>query len=271
MLGTLLPEMDSRPPSDEQLEPTIAMPRVVAPPLRPASDRRLAGPVLGPAHAVVAPPVIDVPAVEIAAPVRPRFVFGNPVGYVSARFFAFVFDVALIALVATEFAYALIAINPITGLPTNTEGGFDATVGIGIGIALLYVWIAEALFGTTLWKLAFGLHVYALHGRFVGLGRAFVRNLLRPVDLLLIGAILAALPGHRRLGDLLAGTVVARSPLRGFAPLLGWVGIIVLFALPLVTVGWERSLATLIAIGEFVPRLIVHLWNGAAALSPISR
>jgi hypothetical protein len=162
-------------------------------------------------------------------------------------------------------------VNPITGLPTNSEGGFDATLAIGIGVALVYVWIAEALCGTTLFKLAFGLQVYPVRGRFVGLGRAFVRNLLRPIDLLVIGAILAALPGHRRLGDLLGGTVVARSPLRGFAPLLGWILIIVLFGLPLVTVGWERSLATLVAIGEFVPHVLVRFWVHASALVPGSR
>jgi uncharacterized RDD family membrane protein YckC len=268
--------MDARPPGDEQLDPTIAMPRVVPPPPRQASgtsagEPTVGGPVLGPPRAVPIEQAIDVPAVDVAPPIRPRFVFGNPVGYVFARFFAFVLDVALIALVATEFAYALIAVNPITGLPTNTERGFDATVGLGILVALVYVWIAEALFGTTLWKLAFGLQVFPVRGRFVGLGRALVRMLLRPIDLVVIGAILALLPGHRRIGDLLGGTVVARSPLRGFAPLLGWVLIIVLFGLPLVTVGWERSLATLVAIGEFVPHLLVRLWIHVAALFGVAR
>jgi uncharacterized RDD family membrane protein YckC len=273
----LVPEMDGRRPEDEQLDPTIAMPRVPPPPRSPAGSNAgepaVGGPVLGPRRAVpTEPAAIDVPAVEVATPaVRPRFDFGNPVSYVFARFFAFVFDVALIALVATEFAYAFIAINPITGLPTNTERGFDATLGLGIAVALVYVWVAEGLFGTTLWKLAFGLQVFPMRGRFVGLGRALVRMLLRPIDLLVIGAILALLPGHRRLGDLLGGTIVARSRLHGFAPLLGWILILVLFGLPLVTVGWERSLATLIAIGEFVPHLIVRLWQGAVALFPAAR
>ena len=71
----------------------------------------------------------------------------------------------------------------------------------------------------------------------VGLAHALVRNLLRPIDLLVIGGILAVLPGHRRLGDLAGGTVVARSPLRAFAPLVGWILIIVLAGLPFVIVG----------------------------------
>jgi uncharacterized RDD family membrane protein YckC len=254
--------MDARPPGDEQLDPTTAMPRVVPSP-------RAAGEPVPTQRAPVAPPLAEVTAVPSPRPAQ--YVFGNPIAYVLARIFAFVLDVLTVALVVTEFAYALIAINPLTGLPTNSESGFDATVGMGVAVALLYVWIAEGLLGTTLWKLAFGLHVYAVHERFVGLGRALIRNLLRPIDLLLIGAILALLPGHRRLGDLLAGTVVARSPLRGFAPLVGWVGIIVLLGLPLVTVGWERSLATVIAAGEFVPRLIVHLWNAGVGLLPVRR
>lgn len=248
--------MDARPPGDDELDPTIAMPRVVPPP-RPAAAP---GPV-PPPRQPVAPEVVEV----APAPPRPQHLIGNPVAYVLARFFAFVLDVLTITLVATEFAYALIAINPLTHLPTNSEQGFDATVAMGVGVALLYVWVAEGLLGTTLWKLAFGLHVYPVRGRFVGLGRALIRNVLRPIDLLVIGAILALLPGHRRLGDLLGGTIVARSPLRGFAPLVGWILIIVLLGLPLVTVGWERSLATLIAAGEFVPRLIVHLWQAGAA------
>ncbi|HYZ16554.1 MAG TPA: RDD family protein, partial [Candidatus Acidoferrum sp.] len=205
------------------------MPRVVAPPPRPAGET-ISTP---PPRAPVPPPAARVTTAP--PPAAAPYVFGNPIAYVLARFFAFVLDVLTVALVVTEFAYALIAINPLTGLPTNSETGFDATLGMGVVIALLYVWIAEGIAGTTLWKLAFGLHVYALHGRFVGLGRALIRNVLRPIDLLVIGAVLALLPGHRRLGDLLAGTIVARSPLRGFAPLLGWIGIIILLGLPVVT------------------------------------
>ncbi len=212
--------------------------------------------------APVPPPAIAAPS----APLRPRYVFGNPVAYVLARLFAFALDLATVGVIATTFAYALIAVNPLTGLPTNSEGGFDATLGLGLCVALVYVWLAEAIFGTTLWKLAFGLHVYAARGRMVGLGRSLLRSLLRPVDVLLIGGFLALLPGHRRLGDLVGGTVVARSPLRAFAPLIGWIGIIILVGLPWITVGPEHALATLVAFAEFVPRLLAHGWSQLAAL-----
>ena len=127
----------STPPEDG-LEPTVAMPRVEPPPPRPYVE-----------HAVVEPPHVA-HNVPVAAPVtgtvlpprpaagvsdRPQYVFGNPLGYAVARFFAFVLDIALVTVFVTSLAYALIAINPLTGLPTNTQSGFEATLGIGIAVA----------------------------------------------------------------------------------------------------------------------------------------
>ncbi len=258
------------PPPEDGLEPTVAMQRVEPPPT-PVEHGTLEPPPAAPAPAPVHPPT----AVPVAAPVggtvlppprpsaapdRPRYEFGNPFGYMVARFFAFVLDVVMVALVVSALAYSLIAINPLNGLPTTSESGLDATLGLGVVIALVYVWLAEALLGTTIWKLAFGLQVYAPGARFVGLGRAFVRNLLRPIDLLVIGAVLALLPGHRRLGDLASGTLVARSPLRAFAPLVGWILIILLCGLPFLIGGVERTMASLVALIVFVPNLFVKLW-----------
>ncbi len=257
----------STPPEDG-LEPTIAMPRVeAAPPPRPRVEHGVVEP---PRPAPSAEPIRVAPAVPVSGTVlpprtattvsdRPQYVFGNPLGYVAARFFAFALDIALVTVFVTSLAYALIAINPLTGLPTNTQSGFDATLAVGVAVALVYVWLSEAFVGTTIWKLAFGLHVYNPHGRMVGLGRAFVRNLLRPLDLLVIGGILAMLPGHRRLGDLAGGTVVARSPLRAFAPLVGWILIIIVAGLPFVIVGPIHALAALYAFTEFVPGIIARI------------
>jgi uncharacterized RDD family membrane protein YckC len=258
-------------PPEDGLEPTVAMPRVEPPPPRPHVEHGVVEP---PRYAASAEPVRVSPAVPVAAPVtgtllpprpatavrdEPQYVFGNPFGYVVSRFFAFVLDVALVTVFVTSLAYSLIAINPLTGLPTNTQSGFDATLALGVAVALVYVWVSEALFGTTIWKLAFGLHVYNPRGRMVGLGRALVRNLLRPIDLLVVGGVLALLPGHRRLGDLAGGTVVARSPLRAFAPLVGWILIIILAGLPFVIVGPIHTLAALYAFAEFVPGIIARI------------
>jgi uncharacterized RDD family membrane protein YckC len=258
-------------PPEDGLEPTVAMPRVEPPPPRPQVAHGVVEP---PSQGTRPEPVRVSPSVSMAPPVartvlpprsvttipeRPQYVFGNPLGYVVARFFAFALDIALVAVFVTSLAYSLIAINPLTGLPTNSQGGFEATFGLGIAVALVYVWVSEAFLGTTIWKLAFGLHVYNPHGRTVGLARALVRNLLRPIDLLVVGGVLALLPGHRRLGDLAGGTIVARSPLRAFAPLLGWVLIIIVAALPFVIVGPIHTLAALYAFAEFTPGIIARI------------
>jgi uncharacterized RDD family membrane protein YckC len=243
-------------PPEHGLEPTVAMPRAETPPPRPHVEYGLVEPPRSatPVSGTLLPPR---PAAGVSE--RPQYVFGNPLAYVAARFFAFVLDIALVTVFVTSLAYSLIAINPLTGLPTNTQRGFDATLGIGVAVALVYVWVFEAFLGTTVWKLAFGLHVYNPRGGMVGLGRALVRNLLRPIDLLVVGGVLALLPGHRRLGDLAGGTVVARSPLRAFAPLVGWIMIIILAGLPFVIVGPIHALAALYAFAEFTPGIIARI------------
>jgi uncharacterized RDD family membrane protein YckC len=260
----------------DDLETTVAMPRVTTP-KPPPGPRKIADAVVDrpvpprppppPRPTPVPPTPMD--ATQVHGTVIPprtmtvvpaRLSIGNPFGYVCARFFAFVFDVALVTWVVTSLAYSLIAINPITGLPTNSQRGFDATLAIGLAIALVYIWVAEAFFGTTIWKLAFGLHVYAVRGGVVGLGRAFLRGLLRPVDVLIVGGVMALLPGRRRLGDLAGGTIVAPSPLRGFAPVIGWILILVMCGIPFILAGTERTFASIFAFGQFAPGLFARIW-----------
>jgi len=242
--------MDVESKQDEQ--PTVEMPRIdLPPPARPGTYQ--SGPV---EEAVVIGPAPP----RRVKPVGPRFPVGNPFGYALARFFAFAVDFGLVAGVLTIFAYALIAINPITGLPTNTQRGFDATLAMGVVLALVYVVAAEALFGTTIGKLTFNLHVSALRERNVGFARAFVRMLLRPIDVLGIGGLLALLPAHRRLGDLAAGTVVTReSPLRGFAPYAGLLAILIVGGLPFALVGTTRTMAGFWAFVQFAPGILARI------------
>lgn len=258
------------PPPEDDLEATVAMPRVTPPP--PPQRKRIDPAVVEPSG-----PVHVSPAAQHGAPVsgtvippgapagvtarRPLGVydFGHPAGYVFARLFAFLIDVGLVSAVLTSLAYSFIAINPVTGLPTNTQRGFDATLGLGILLAVVYVLAAEAAFGTTLGKLALGLHVYAVRGGPVGLGRAFVRMLLRPIDLLVIGGLLALLPAHRRLGDLLGGTVVARSTLRGFGPVIGWVLALIVAGLPVILTGWNKTFLSLAAFYQFFPGIVARV------------
>jgi uncharacterized RDD family membrane protein YckC len=245
------------------LEPTVAMPRINVtpsaaapyPPAQPIPPQPIPPQPIPPQPI----PPQPIPPQRLGGALRSGYVFGNPVLYALRRFLAFAVDLVVVTSVATTLLYGLIAINPLTSLPNNSEGGFDATFGMGLAIAIVYVWLFEAIVGTTLGKLAFSLHVYAPRRRMVGLGRAFVRNLLRPIDLLVIGWILAMLPGHRRLGDLFGGTVVAHSPLRAFSPLVGWGLLIVLGAVPfLVAGGTVTVLAVAAAFIEFVPPLLAR-------------
>lgn len=247
--------------------PTTAMPRVDA--TQAAPHVPYTPPPVE--EAIVVGPAGPLPSRGVL-PLSVRPIVGNPLTYAMARFFAFAIDLGVIAGVLTILAYALIAINPITGLPTNTQRGFDATLAMGVVLALVYGITFEALFGTTFGKLALGLHVHAVRDRRLGFGRAFVRSLLRPVDVLGIGAVLAMLPGHRRLGDLAAGTVVVRGgPLRGYAPYVGWLAIIITAGLPLVLVGVTRTVAGLVAFVEFAPGIgarLTLLAHHALALVP---
>jgi uncharacterized RDD family membrane protein YckC len=251
-------------PNHDDLDPTVAMPRIEVPPPARGGTYHVMGPI---EEAVVVGPVP--PGASPVKPVGARFPVGNPFAYALARFAAFAIDVALVTGVLTILAYALIAINPITGLPTNSQRGFDVTLLMGAVVALAYVVTFEALFGTTLGKLAFGLHVHALTERRVGFGRAFVRMLLRPVDALAIGGVMALMPAHRRLGDYASGTVVTReSPLRRFAPYVGWLGILIVAGIPVVLVGLPRTFAGLAAFYQFFPHIITRIAGVFHQLTP---
>ncbi len=92
--------------------------------------------------------------------------------------------------------------------------------GMGLYAVLMFVvfWFYPVLFevlwdGRTPGKRAMGLRVVAANGAPVGWLAAFVRNLLRVVDMLPFGyafGLLASLadPWGRRLGDMVAGTLV---------------------------------------------------------------
>ena len=113
-------------------------------------------------------------------------------------------------------------------------GGYGLTVGrLGGAILLLggfAVWTGYFIFfeglrqGQTPGKRAVGIRVVMDTGHAVTLSAAAVRNLLRTADFLpppyLIGALLVALhPRAKRLGDMVAGTVVARDrPTEGSEP-----------------------------------------------------
>lgn len=106
-----------------------------------------------------------------------------------------------------------------------TIGTFDTSHGLVIrldGLAnvpwlaalFLYVLVCETLAGATLGKAALGLRVVdARDGSRPGVRAVALRTLLQPLDALpffygLGLALVLATPGHQRLGDLVARTVV---------------------------------------------------------------
>lgn len=102
--------------------------------------------------------------------------------------------------------------------------GVMGKAGVGIYLVLMFavLWaypvVCEAMFdGQTPGKRALELRVVSADGAPVGWLAAFVRNLLRTVDALPIGygfGLVASLadPYNRRLGDMVAGTVVVHAP-----------------------------------------------------------
>lgn len=116
------------------------------------------------------------------------------------------------------------------GIRLGVLGASSALLGVlgktGIGVYLilmfamlwLYPVVCEAMFdGQTPGKRAMELRVVSADGAPVGWLAAFVRNLLRTVDALPVGygfGLVASLsdPFGRRLGDMVAGTLVVHAP-----------------------------------------------------------
>jgi len=146
--------------------------------------------------------------------------YGALAPYLLIRLLAFLIDVPGIAFLAIAFVYGGFGLDSRFGARSG-HASFAGLALASLGGALVFAMLCEGIVGTTLGKALFALHVHRARGGYAGLGRALVRAILRPVDLLLIGPLLAAVtPRHQRLGDFAAGTTVARSPAGFAAPLV---------------------------------------------------
>ena len=104
--------------------------------------------------------------------------------------------------------------------------GLDRATGTKSGLLLLIAFLLEWIYfvvcdmlmsGQSLGKRAFNLRVVSAHGLPVGLGDSLLRNLLRSADFLPLGYVLGVTcmlfdARFRRLGDLVAGTLVIYEP-----------------------------------------------------------
>jgi uncharacterized RDD family membrane protein YckC len=176
-----------------------------------------------------AAPVPVVPVQRLAlvvvapdVPAPPVHRFGDLPAYFVERMFAFAIDTFVVAFIVATFAFNVQSVSAF-GTPQRVPNpaGFPMLALISLGCACVFAFLCEGLFGSTLGKLLFSLGVGLARGGSAGLGRAFARRLLVPVDALLIGPVLALVtPRHQRLGDVVAGTVVARSRIGPLAPVV---------------------------------------------------
>jgi len=147
--------------------------------------------------------------------------FGNVTAYMLGRGGAFFVDAAVVPFVIATFAFHAFETGFIT-VGGRDEGGFLTLAGLSFAIAFGFAYLCEAIVGTTLGKAIFALHTRQVDGRHAGPVRVLVRYLLRPIDLLLIGPLLAlSTPRHRTFGDFAAGTIVSRSRIGLFATVIG--------------------------------------------------
>jgi uncharacterized RDD family membrane protein YckC len=131
---------------------------------------------------------------------------------VGTRFLATLVDVVVVGIIVAPLADT--TVDRTSGLWIEVRYSGGASVGAWL-IGIAYFTLMEGTIGATVGKLLVGLRVRGEDGAAAGLGRAFVRNLLRVIDALpyalpyLLGAILVwASPTRQRLGDRIANTVV---------------------------------------------------------------
>ncbi len=137
----------------------------------------------------------------------------HPRAGLGRRAAAFLLDglVLIFPLLITAMIVSAIAGDLETG-----TGGWWIMLGLVFVEATLYFTILEARSGQTVGKRVFGLRVRTPDGGPISVRDAAIRNVLRIVDsqpggfYLLGAAMVLAMPGKQRLGDLAAKTIVVR-------------------------------------------------------------
>jgi len=162
-------------------------------------------------------PLDTIAVVETPEQIRFHHVLAGP----ALRCAAYLVDLALRALLLLVAVVALALSAP--GRATSLS---RATPGVILLLYFVVEWgyyvIAEGLGqGGTPGKRAFRLRVVRVNGAPVTFTDAMLRNLLRAADILpacyVVGLVVCSLDGRfRRLGDLVAGTMVVREEQRAF-------------------------------------------------------
>jgi uncharacterized RDD family membrane protein YckC len=144
------------------------------------------------------------------------------------RFFALLIDGLFFSTISGLLLNSTFAGERVTSGSPFPDGGFTSTSSITtldwswrMLFECLYCFVQEAFFGATLGKHAMRLRVVRTDGRRLTWRSALVRNLVRPIDSLFgLGAMVILFsPRRQRLGDCLAGTLVADAASVPLAPL----------------------------------------------------
>lgn len=205
-------------------------------------------------------------------PARPLHRFGRRSSYLLARFAAFALDALVLPFAIATFGLAFFQAPVGTPDPLHTQGAreFALLAGTSFGIAFFFSYLCEAIAGTTLGKLLFALAVRRTRGGWAGFGRVFVRRLFFPIDVLLIGPLLALVtPRRQRLGDFVAGTVVARAGIGWLAPLIAVAALAAIgYAQVLFGGGLTSAIGVVAETSTYLPATIATLRDPAHLLQP---
>jgi Predicted membrane protein/domain len=142
------------------------------------------------------------------------------VGVRARRIGAAIVDLLIVSCIQIWLSSVFGVVNPASGYQTDGDGVPSFFSGLAsihpawlYVIVLLYFFVQESLFSTTIGKFFFGLYVVDMRGRRLTFLAAFIRDILRFVDAFpifyIIGIISSVLsPTFQRLGDRTAHTTV---------------------------------------------------------------
>ncbi len=137
-----------------------------------------------------------------------------PVADLGSRIAAVILDYLILGGVGLLVFLLFLVLTFVGGLPSGVEAFFFGFLLVlwFLGSTLYFIWFEVKRGGVTPGKRRLGIKVVHLSGRGLTFGPSLLRNLARYVDEIPIMLLIPALvPGRRRIGDLLAQTIVIRD------------------------------------------------------------